>query len=637
MGSFYRSIGFRLLLMSFILLSFPLFVDSFIFLKSRLTWIEESLYQQWVSQGKNRAAKLLQYQEDKQTLLSTMIHFLDLQHTFPSASSTALNEKLEKLAWLNEFQGILLLKPASDGHFIAVASSVSTYQDQDVSWLIQPLEPLLQRQGGEYATSFVIDPSTHALILATVQRVYTPEGALAGLIVIIDDFSPGIHYWLREDEAGLPLQFGLLWSSSVIVAATDPSLQLHLLSPLSQAQQTRWDTSFPDWASVVQNSEPLQTHQTASMNLDFIWKNASWSSVSFPIPHTEMALLAYVAKRQVNSQIFREFGTMYGFWGALLLGGLAVTGLVTHRLWRPILHLSQVMNSVAQGHIEARYQKDWLGFEMNELGVFFNDLVEKMLQNKKAAEQERIQKELHAKTLEVGRFVQQKLLPHHIPTYHGVELGAGFIPAKQVGGDFCDLWVLPDGRLAMALADAAGKGVDACLYTLILKNILRGLTNGSQGMEKTLELANNLFAADSVNTGMFVTLMLTYYDSTTRKLQFYSCGHMPLLVYHAQEGRITSHNTPTPGLGFLPHPLPHPIGELLLEPGDLVILYSDGVTEAESRQHKFFGTTRLEHVILREAGQPVQEIVESVLEDIRIFSFQMAQHDDITLTIMRVQ
>jgi sigma-B regulation protein RsbU (phosphoserine phosphatase) len=298
------------------------------------------------------------------------------------------------------------------------------------------------------------------------------------------------------------------------------------------------------------------------------------------------------------------------------------------------------MRKVGKGDYSARFVKGKMGFEINDIVITLNQMIDDLLKHMEAVKNERVEKETLANELKIGRSIQLSILPQEMPVFPEADLAAGTFPAKEVGGDFYDLYVLENPededkhKLVLTIADAAGKGISACLYSLCLRSMLRSYLIESSDLGKSVRLANNLFFLDTEKSSMFVTAFLGLFDCQTREFEFFCAGHHPTILRRA-DGTIEFLSTGHMALGVMPlDELSHK--KVILNPGDLLVFYTDGVVEALNKRDEGYGEARLIDVIERHANQPVSEIWHEIVADINRFAQDAPQHDDITLIVMRV-
>ena len=230
--------------------------------------------------------------------------------------------------------------------------------------------------------------------------------------------------------------------------------------------------------------------------------------------------------------------------------------------------------------------------------------------------------------------VQSRLLPQEFPDLPTLRCHALSVQAGDVGGDFYDFLSPRAGRLTLALGDVSGKGVPAALMMASLQASLRSHSALSAGgLAQQLRSVNGLFV-DCTEPHHFTTLFLGEYDEATRRLRYANCGHLPPLLHRAGSA-ITKLDPTASVLGMFPE-WDCDVAEVTLAPGDTMLLYTDGVTEATSRMGEQFGESRLEVALSTLAHLPLPLLLDAILDEIRSFTDGRFQ-DDVTLLAARAR
>jgi len=234
--------------------------------------------------------------------------------------------------------------------------------------------------------------------------------------------------------------------------------------------------------------------------------------------------------------------------------------------------------------------------------------------------------------LKIAEQVQKRFLPRKVPTIAGYEFFAHYQPTYQVGGDYYDFVHLDDNRIALAVADVSGKGVAASLMMAKFSGDTRFCVMAENAPAAAATRLNNLFCAAGIED-KFITLGLCVLDASTRKLTSASAGHTPILIRRA-DGRVDEVGQDIVGLPLgVMEDTEYQETEVQLDPGDVLILYSDGVTDARSRADELYDSSSNHRLLTRLAqssGGPAA-VGRSILQDIREFSADNSQADDITL------
>lgn len=244
------------------------------------------------------------------------------------------------------------------------------------------------------------------------------------------------------------------------------------------------------------------------------------------------------------------------------------------------------------------------------------------------AQRERIQREI-----EICREVQERIFPQRKPAVPGLEYVGLYRPAETVGGDCFEYMADPQGRLWLAIGDVAGKGVPAAFLMAGVNAALRGLL--AAGVSDVSQVFNHLNRVlyDSTPKNRFVTLLLARFDPAERRLVYASAGHCPMLLLR-RDGRAEWLTTKGIGLGLTGQAV-YRHAETALMPGDVFLLYTDGVTEARNPAGEDFGEDRLCEAAAVGRQASAQAMAASIVAAVEEFAEGAPQHDDITLLAAR--
>jgi phosphoserine phosphatase RsbU/P len=247
---------------------------------------------------------------------------------------------------------------------------------------------------------------------------------------------------------------------------------------------------------------------------------------------------------------------------------------------------------------------------------------------KEALEKERIEKEL-----EVAASIQKMILPKTIPQIDGFEIAGMNIPTKQVGGDYFDVIPLPDGKVALVIADATGKGVPAALLVTTLQACLRAYLESNLSLEKLVQRVNGVIFRNSTEN-KFITFFIGILDPYSKKLEIVNAGHYPPLI--ARNSNLVKLGNTGVLLGCF-ESAPFARKEYLLESDDVLVMFTDGITEANNTKGKTYGDERLEKIITENCAKTAHELKEIIYKDVKVFEGGAKQTDDITILIVKVK
>ncbi len=239
--------------------------------------------------------------------------------------------------------------------------------------------------------------------------------------------------------------------------------------------------------------------------------------------------------------------------------------------------------------------------------------------------------------LTVAREIQHAILPRtfklKLDAADSVDIYASMVAAKDVGGDFYDFFPIDDHRMGFTMADVSGKGVPAAIFMAVSRTLIKA--TGIRGLpsNECISTVNDMLCDESVDS-MFVTVFYGIYDFNTGMIDFTNAGHNPPYILHADGSVEMLKSECNLVLGAV-EGIPFKNESLQLEKGDALVMYTDGVTEAENIDHHQFGETRLEETLAKLKGTTSEEIVTTINAHVKEFAGEAPQSDDITLLVIR--
>jgi sigma-B regulation protein RsbU (phosphoserine phosphatase) len=315
-------------------------------------------------------------------------------------------------------------------------------------------------------------------------------------------------------------------------------------------------------------------------------------------------------------------------------GGAVPPGLLpgaTHLLSLPIAVEGRPRGLLVVGDKESRRGVGpFLASDRRTLALFANQAaiaLENARLHREALERERLEREM-----QVAAEIQRQILPKGAPPVPGYQLVGWNLPARQVGGDYYDLLALPDGRVELVVGDVSGKGIPAALMVSTLHSALRLLLDHAGFGPSLLERLNRHILESSA-PNKFITMLIAELEPASGILRYLNAGHNPGLLLRAG-GRVEELPSGGIPLGLLPNSRYQP-REVVVEPGDFLCIYSDGITEAESITEEEFGTERLIEILRQHGGRPLQEVLEEIQTAVSRFALGKPQYDDQTLVLLR--
>lgn len=326
--------------------------------------------------------------------------------------------------------------------------------------------------------------------------------------------------------------------------------------------------------------------------------------------------------------------------GALLFVGILGIYLLSNYFVNPIVKITERVRRFTSGDLETELPLEGAD-EFFEISRALNDMITRLSRDRRnLVERERMTKEI-----EVASQIQKTLLPGELPRLPGLDVDAFYRAASIVGGDLYDIVDAGGGCFFLTVADVSGKGVPASLVMSMLRTVIQISARDRRSPREVL-LAVNDYLVSNMPAGMFVTVLTAMYEAGSRRLVVVSAGHTPLLLYRAADQSLLRIN-----------PAGMPIGvdagaarsfadcleetEVTLAEGDLVFMYTDGITDAVDRDRRQFGFERLAGFLASQMAAPnqpldVRRLSRLLVDEVDAFSGLTRQNDDITFLIAGV-
>ncbi|MDQ3069883.1 MAG: SpoIIE family protein phosphatase [Acidobacteriota bacterium] len=323
---------------------------------------------------------------------------------------------------------------------------------------------------------------------------------------------------------------------------------------------------------------------------------------------------------------------------AALVMGLALARSIT----TAVHDLFTGTERVRQGDFTHRIQVT-AADQLGQLSDSFNQMssgIEHLLQQ--VAEKRRMEEELR-----IAREIQMSLLPSGSLEIPGIRMTALCVPAREVGGDYYDFFQLSPRRFSLLIADVSGKGTSAALYMAELKGLLLALSKTHQSPRDLLIEVNHILS-DHLDTRSFITMTYAIIDLDLRTMVFARAGHTPLIYVpadppagEARRAQVLAPDGMVLGLRVpnIERLFPHHLTEqsLPLRAGDVLVLYTDGISEAMNEAEDLFGEGRLAQIIEQHAHLDSPELRERILREVEAFTGPADQHDDMTMILIKIE
>ncbi len=317
-----------------------------------------------------------------------------------------------------------------------------------------------------------------------------------------------------------------------------------------------------------------------------------------------------------------------------LLLGCVLSAILIAIFVQPIQALSDSVRAIGEGTMVADIGTSG-NDEIDDIARAFNEVTAKFRAAQgHLVEQERLQQEM-----QVAQEIQQMLLPRNVPELEGFDLGSLYRAAKEVGGDYYDFLPVDDRTVGVVVADVSGKGVPGSLVMTMIRTALRMEARGNRSASDVMAKMN-AFVTEDMKKGMFVTMFYVVLDSVNRVVSYASAGHNPMILYRGEsdttyflkpKGIPVGINVPDEEL----FRKTISVEKLTLRQDDMLVIYTDGITEAMNNERDQFGEGRLLAAIKRYGHMSAQEFADALNQEIHEFTGGAPQNDDITLVAIK--
>lgn len=333
---------------------------------------------------------------------------------------------------------------------------------------------------------------------------------------------------------------------------------------------------------------------------------------------------------------------VYSMVIAMIIIALIICFIIDKRLVTPLNKLSLATGDM----IKRLYSGEERGRAFENLDIHTGDEIEHLYHSIKSMEEgiydymDRLktvtsEKERISTELKIAEGIQRHMLPSASPDFTDqrcFDLACAMRPAREIGGDFYDFFMLSEDKLAFLIADVSGKGVPAALVMAIGKTLLKNYTMEIGDISRAFAFVNNLMAGSNSDS-MFITVYEAILDLRTGELIYANAGHEDPFIMRANGDYVLTKERHGLVLGAL-EDVNYKIHRLTLEPGDRIFIYTDGVPEANDPSHKLFGLTRLGDTLNNAKSEKPEKVIDAVFQSVHAYAAGEPQFDDITMVCL---
>ena len=345
---------------------------------------------------------------------------------------------------------------------------------------------------------------------------------------------------------------------------------------------------------------------------------------------TEIRERTEMLMAQVNSLIEKVI-----FFSAIMcLLSIAASVVSAKTISSPVGRLVETMRAIRHEGLSKKRTKPGGASEIRELGGIFNSMLDAIDEAV-----EKLAKETETRTrmqhdLDIARSIQKGLMPSNSPQIEQFDIAGWSQPADETGGDYYDWQPLSDGRLAISLADVTGHGIGPALVTAVCRAYSRASFPSGQELGIIMGCINELLFEDLPDE-RFVTFVVALLDLRNSSIEMLSAGHGPLFLYTAANELLQNFNAHNIPLGLIPDIKYDPPQLIHMEPGDMLVLLTDGFFEWMNADGQQFGLDRLQQAILETKDLPAEEIISRLYSRVKQFVGDQPQQDDLTVVIIK--
>jgi phosphoserine phosphatase RsbU/P len=402
--------------------------------------------------------------------------------------------------------------------------------------------------------------------------------------------------------------------------------------------------AFPDTTrtmkGTIQGDNPALASAMMSGDEGFLRTGEPWQGrdawiAHMPVQNGGFTLAVVYPHAEIMSAARRSLLELLAVGAVGLAALFAVLVFIARSVSRPITRLAAAARKIAEGNLEHHLEGEVRIDEVRDLGSAFNKMTRDLRMRMEELKYTTTLTERMTGELNAARRIQMSMLPKEWsgsnawPPGVNVSLHAVIQPAREVGGDFYDYRFLDDDRLSILIGDVSGKGVPAALFMAMTQTLFKGFASPARTAADIMSRVNNTLCDES-HTGMFVTLIYGVLNVRSGALELCNAGHPPPLLIRRDAKARPLQGERHPALGLV-RDYAFISAQFQLQPGDRLVLYTDGVTEAMNAAHELYGSARLEELLALHAGGSAPEMTDAVIRDVRAHSGNQEPADDLTV------
>ena len=541
--------------------------------------------------------------------------------------------------------GFMVLSDRNSGGKLTESGEPENIPVRERPWYVGAAE-----SGKIYFTDIEKDTFTDRIGIVCALPVYADGElvAVAGADLFLDSMEQAVEG--STDDYG---SFDFIVDQNGHVIFAPESQQIFAVKTSDQAEDLR-QSAYPELAEFIADAlngpkevQLIHMGDEAYYMAGAPMKTVGWSVIS--VVDQKAAQEPTVRMREqyqeinqkaiesYNDSFARSRNVLFLLLFVIVAAGIVAAMLVARKIVKPLNQITERISQLSGDNLQFKMEDEYrTGDEVEVLAESFSDLSAKTVRYMEQIKQVTAEKERIGTELEMAKAIQASQLPHLFPAFPDrpeFDVYASMAPAREVGGDFYDFFLVDDDHIGLVIADVAGKGVPAALFMMVSRLLIRNRIQSGESPAMALKNVNNQIVEGN-EAGMFVTVWLAVLEISTGKAVVSNAGHEHPVVRRAggEYELVKYHHSPA--VGFSPD-LVYEEHDFEMHPGDSFFVYTDGVAEAENREHELFGTGRLLKTLNRDPDAMPEGILNNVKADIASFAEETEQFDDITMMCMK--
>jgi len=449
-----------------------------------------------------------------------------------------------------------------------------------------------------------------------------------GLGIVTADISLGQLRDMVRSIRILDTGHSLLLSAEgrILVFREDSVVMRETVHSLAQKQES---------SSLAELGREMVGGRSGVRTVSGLGQGSQYRVVYQPVAHTGWSLAIFLPEAELFEPLKRLTRNLFLVGGLGMLLVLAGITLVARRATAEIHLLSEVSGQISEGRLDVPVPDGYSTVELRQLADSFRTMQRSLQEHIQTLMETTATRERMAGELRIAREIQMSILPKIFPPFPSrkdLDVFAMIEPAREVGGDLYDFFFLDDTRFCFVIGDVSGKGVPASLFMAVAKTLLKATVEADIPPDLVMERVNNALAQGNDHS-MFVTVFLGVLDLGTGRLDYVNAGHNPPFLMR-RNGVERLETTSGPALGGWSG-AGYETRSVLVEKGEGVFCYTDGVNEAFDSSSEIYGMDRLTGILDGATGNNAEAVIREILEDVKRFAGDTDQSDDIAMLMVR--